>query len=303
MLALLFGIGLALLIEYLDDTVRTAEDVESFLHLPSVAVIPQVGKAKAKRLSLAAPKNGLVSQNGGPRQEIFLTDIEKHSPLAEAYRHLRTSILLSTAGRPPKTLLVTSSVPSEGKTTTAVNTAMSLAQTGAKVLIIDADMRRPRLQSIFNLNNDWGLSSLLSREVSEAEIASAVQHDAASGVDIISAGPLPPNPAELLGSEQMLRLVSMIKSNFNHVVIDSPPIAAFTDGVLIATMVDGVLLVVHSGKSSRKVVARARKLLQNTGARMIGVVLNKVEATGSNSYYYYNGYYQHYGSGDGRSPV
>jgi capsular exopolysaccharide synthesis family protein len=298
LLALAFGIGLALLIEYLDDTVRSTEDVESLLHLPSVALIPLIGKTKAKRLSLAAPRNGLVSRNGANRQEVLLTGIEKHSPLAEAYRHLRTSILLSTAGRPPRTLLITSSMPSEGKTTTAVNTAMSLAQTGAKVLIVDADMRRPRLQSIFNLNNDHGLSALLSREFSEAEVESAVHHDEESGLFIITAGPLPPNPAELLGSEQMLKLINTVTPNFTHVVIDSPPIAAFTDGVLIATMVDGVLLVVHSGKSSRKVVARARKLLHDVGARMIGVVLNKVEAAGSNSYYYYHGYYQNYEPGE-----
>jgi len=262
-----------------------------------VGVIPQIGKAKAKRLSLAAPKNGLVSQNGGSKQDVLLTEIEKHSPLAEAYRHLRTSILLSTAGRPPRTLVVTSSVPSEGKTTTAVNTAMSLAQTGVKVLIIDADMRRPRLQSIFNLNKDFGLSSLLSREVTPADVASATQHDPASGLFVITAGPLPPNPAELLGSEQMLKLITMITPNYAHVVIDSPPIAAFTDGVLIATMVDGVLLVVHSGRSSRKVVARARKLLLDVGARIIGVVLNRVESAGLNGYYYHQQYYQHYAPG------
>jgi len=295
--ALVLGVGLALLIEYLDDTVSSTEDVENFLRLPSVAVIPQIGRAKAKRLSLAAPKNGLVSQNGGSNQEILLTEIEKHSPLAEAYRHLRTSILLSTAGRPPRTLVVTSSVPSEGKTTTAVNTAMSLAQTGAKVLIIDADMRRPRLQSIFNLNKDIGLSSLLSREVTPADVASATQHDPASGLFVITAGPLPPNPAELLGSEQMLKLIAMITPNYAHVVIDSPPIAAFTDGVLIATMVDGVLLVVHSGKSSRKVVARARKLLLDVGARIIGVVLNRAELAGLNGYYYHQQYYSHYAPG------
>ena len=299
LLALVFGIGLALVIEYLDDTLRSTEDVESFLHLPSVAVIPQVGKTKAKRLSLAGSKNGLVPQNGGSRGEIFLADIEKHSPLAEAYRHLRTSILLSTAGRPPRTLLVTSSMPSEGKTTTAVNTAMSLAQTGARVLIIDADMRRPRLQAIFNLSNDRGLSALLSRDASGADVDSAIRHDESSGLFIITAGPLPPNPAELLGSEQMLKLINTVTPDFTHVVIDSPPIAAFTDGVLISTMVDGVLLVVHSGKSSRKVVGRARKLLHDVGARMIGVVLNKVEAAGSHSYYYYSGYYQNYGPADG----
>jgi len=105
---------------------------------------------------------------------------------------------------------------------------------------------------------------------------------------------VPPNPAELVGSDQMLRLIASVTPNFAHVIIDSPPIAAFTDGVLIASMVDGVLLVIHSGKSSRRVVARARKLLMDVGARIIGVALNKVEAAGSNSYYYYSGYYSHY---------
>src|SRR5439155_1978100 len=128
------------------------------LHLPSVALIPQAaGSAKSKRLMAITPKNGASRNGGGAGNEVLLSELDKRSPIAEAYRHLRTSILLSTAGRPPKTLLITSSVPSEGKTTTAVNTAISLVQTGAKVLIIDADMRRPRLHSIFNLSNANGL--------------------------------------------------------------------------------------------------------------------------------------------------
>jgi polysaccharide biosynthesis transport protein len=295
LLALGCGIGLAFFIEYLDDSVRSTQDIENFLHLPSVAVIPQVGTTKPKRLLGNSSKNGaLVSTNGNNvSQEVLLTDIDKRSAVAEAYRHLRTSILLSTAGRPPRTLLITSSVPSEGKTTTAVNTAISLAQTGARVLIIDADMRRPRLHSIFNLNHNQGLSSLLAREVDEDELSLAIQHDEKSGLFILPSGPVPPNPAELIGSDQMVKLISTVTSNFNHVVIDSPPVAAFTDGVLIASMVDGVLLVVHSGKSSRKVVARARKLLQDVGARIIGVVLNKAD-TSSHSEYYYNSYYSHY---------
>ena len=181
-----------------------------------------------------------------------MTGIEKHSPLAEAYRHLRTSILLSTAGRPPRTLLITSSMPSEGKTTTAVNTAISLAQTGAKVLIVDADMRRPRLHQIFNLKNDRGLSRCFHVRHPMTEVSSAIQHDEESGLFILTSGPVPPNPAELIGSEQMLRFINTVTPDFTHVVIDSPPIAVFTDGVLIATMVDGVLLVVHSGKSFAK---------------------------------------------------
>lgn len=295
LLALCCGIGLAFLIEYLDDSVRSVEDIENFLHLPSVALIPQVAAPKPKRrLAANGNKGALASINGNGSQEVLLRDVDSRSPLSEAYRQLRTSILLSTAGRAPRTLLITSSVPAEGKTTTAVNTAISLGQTGARVLIIDADMRRPRLHSIFNLNSDQGLSSLLSREASESEIMAAVQMDKDSGVFVLTAGPVPPNPAELLGSGQMLNLVTALTNNFTHVVIDSPPIAAFTDGVLIAAMVDAVLLVVHSGKSSRKVVARARKLLRDVGARIIGVVLNKVPAAGANSYYYYSGYYKQY---------
>jgi len=298
LLALGCGVGLAFFIEYLDDSVRSPEDVENFVRLPSIALIPLVGGAKPRRL-LPAKGNALSTANGtNGSGEVLLSEIDKRSPVAEAYRHLRTSILLSTAGRPPRTLLITSSVPSEGKTTTAVNTAISLAQTGVKVLVIDADMRRPRLHSIFNLKNDQGLSSLLSREATDKEVDSAIQYDELSGLRILTAGPVPPNPAELVGSEQMLKLMATLTPKFSHIIVDSPPIAAFTDGVLIAAMVEGVLLVIQSGKSSRKVVARARRLLQDVGARIIGVVLNKAAAAGSNSYYYYSGYYSHYYSAD-----
>jgi capsular exopolysaccharide synthesis family protein len=295
LLSLGCGVGLAFFIEYLDDSIRSSEDVEDILHLPSVAIIPNHGVEKRKRLRASAAKDGaLATSNGnGARKDLLLTEIDKRSPLAEAYRHLRTSILLSTAGRAPRTLLITSSVPSEGKTTTAVNSAISLSQTGAKVLIIDADMRRPRLHGIFNLSNSNGLSALLSREAVDSEISEAIQHDQESGLFVLTAGPLPPNPAELIGSEQMVKLLSTLTPKFTHVIVDSPPVAAFTDGVLIASMVDGVLLVVHSGKSSRKVVTRARKLLQDVGARIIGVVLNRAD-TGSHSDYYYNSYYSHY---------
>jgi capsular exopolysaccharide synthesis family protein len=302
LMALACGIGLAFLIEYLDDTVRSTEDVEGILHLPAVAMIPLGNNIKAKRLlAIGGKTNSPVPANGNGLRELLLSDLDKHSPVAEAYRHLRTSVLLSTAGRPPRTLLITSSVPSEGKTTTAVNTGISLAQTGSKVLVIDADMRRPRLHSIFNLKNDHGLSGLLSQEATESEIASAIQYEETSGLYVLTAGPVPPNPAELLGSNQMVRLISMVADKFTYVVFDSPPIAAFTDGVLIAAMVDAVLLVVHSGRSSRKVVARARKRLQDVGARIIGVVLNKVPSAGANSYQYYGGYYQHYSYEPGKS--
>ena len=174
-------------------------------------------------------------------------NVDAQSPLAEGVRHLRTSVLLSTAGRAPRSLLVTSSLPGEGKTTTAVNTAISLAQTGAGVVIIDADMRRPRLQSIFGIGASLGLSSILSNEVTPTEMLAMLSKDEATGLHVLTSGPIPPNPAELLGSEQMRRLLAALQATFTHVVVDSP-VSSFTDGVLIASMVDGVLLVVHGGK-------------------------------------------------------
>lgn len=288
-LAFGLGIGLALLLEYLDDTVHSTEEVERLLHLPALAVIPSaLGNGKRKLLS---GPGALQKRNGNPADNPeLLMNVDGRSPLAESYRHLRTSILLSTAGRAPRSLLVTSSLPGEGKTTTAVNTAVSLAQTGASVVIIDADMRRPRLRSIFSLSERAGLSSILSSEMSEAEVLAVVTPDPTTGLNLLTAGPIPPNPAELLGSEQMRRLLTILQSKFTHVVVDSPPINSFTDGVLIATMVDGVLLVVHGGKSSRHVVKRSRQLLHDVGAKIFGVVLNNVNLQ-SHDYYYYQRYY------------
>jgi succinoglycan biosynthesis transport protein ExoP len=289
-LSLGLGIGLALFLEYLDDSVRSTEEVERLLHLPALAVIPSVG-GSARRRVLAGPgalqKRGVLEANENPE---LLMNVDGRSPLAESYRHLRTSVLLSTAGRAPKSLLVTSSLPGEGKTTTAVNTAVSLAQTGAAVVIIDADMRRPRLQAIFDMRGQLGLSSILSSEVTEDEILAMVGKDQATGLNVLTAGPIPPNPAELLGSDQMRKLIHTLQSRFSHVVVDSPPVSSFTDGVLISTMVDGVLLVVHGGKSSRHVVKRSRQLLQDVGAKIFGVVLNNTPVQ-SHDYYYYQRYY------------
>jgi polysaccharide biosynthesis transport protein len=289
-LSLVLSVGLALLLEYLDDSVHSTEDVERFLNLPALAVIPIVGSAARRRLQ--ATPGALEKRNGrngyGPE---LLINIDGQSPLAESYRHLRTSVLLSTAGRAPKSLLITSSLPSEGKTTTAVNTAISLAQTGASVVIVDADMRRPRLRTIFGLSDRLGLSSVLSSEVSTAEMLAMVTKDDVTGLSVLTSGPIPPNPAELVGSEQMRRLISSLEAEFTHVVVDSPPISSFTDGVLISSMVDGVLLVVHGGKSSRNVVRRSRQTLQDVGAKIFGVVLNRVNLRSSDYYYYYKRYY------------
>ncbi len=286
-LSLGLGLGFALFLEYLDDTVHSTDEVERLLHLPALAVIP----AAAGRRRLLATPGALQVRNGNPGDNPeLLMNVDGRSPLAEAYRHLRTSVLLSTAGRAPKSLLITSSLPGEGKTTTAVNTAVSLAQTGASVVIIDADMRRPRLRSIFGLSERAGLSSALSSDLTEAEMLALVSKDETSGLHVLTSGPIPPNPAELLGSEQMRRLMATLQEEFTHVVVDSPPITSFTDGVLIASIVDGVLLVVHGGKSSRHVVKRARQLLNDVGAKIFGVVLNNVNLQ-SHDYSYYQRYY------------
>lgn len=294
-LSLGLGIGLALFLEYLDDTVHSTDEVERLLHLPALAVIPSANGIGRRRL-LIGPA-GSQNQNGHQANQELIMNVDSRSPLAESYRHLRTSLLLSTAGRAPRSLLVTSSLPGEGKTTTAVNTALSLTQTGASVILIDADLRRPRMRSIFGFSERPGLSSILSSDVSGEDTLAMISKDEVTGLHVLTSGPIPPNPAELLGSDQMRRLMTMLQAQFTHVVVDSPPINSFTDGVLIASMVDGVLLVVHGGKSSRHVVKRARQLLHDVGAKVFGVVLNNVHIQ-SNDYYYYQRYYasNHYGS-------
>lgn len=287
-LALAGGIGLAIFLEYMNDSVRSTEDVERWLRLPSIGVIPRIGGRTGKRLKSSALALQKRNGNGHGAPEL-LTNVESRSALAESYRHLRTSVLLSSAGRAPKTLLVTSSMPSEGKTTTAVNTALSLAQTGATVLVIDADMRRPRVHSIFGLDNHRGLSTILSNEMSEAEMLNLIVQDSESSLNLLPSGAIPPNPAELLGSEQMRRLISTLESTFDHIIIDSPPVGSFTDAVLASTIVDGVLLVVHSGKTSRSIARRTRQILQDVGAKVFGVVLNNVNLR-EHDYYYYQSY-------------
>ena len=291
-ISMLFGMGLALFLEYLDDTIRTTEEIESYLHLPALASIPAIDSLPRRRLLLVG--NGEPDEDARSNSELLINNDTKSS-LAEAYRQLRTSILLSTAGHAPKSLLITSSLPSEGKTTTATNTAISLAQTGAKVLLIDADMRRPRMHSVFNIENGVGLSTLLSSEISEVAALNAIKYEPATKLHLLTSGPIPPNPAELIGSEQMADLLKIFQNNFNHVVVDSPPIASFTDGVLIASMVDGVILVVNSGRISRQVVRRTRQLLLDLGAKIFGVVLNNVNVKTQDRYYqsyYHNDYYR-----------
>lgn len=288
LISIVFGICLAIFLEYLDNTVRSTNDVERMLGLPALATIPNVGGFAQRRF---IPRfGGKAIKEGALERPELLINNEARATIAEAYKQLRTSILLSTAGRAPRTLLVTSARPGEGKTTTAVNTAVSLAQTGARVLLIDADLRRPMVNKIFNMSNVAGLSTALAREVYEEDILALIEFQTESGLHLLSSGPIPPNPAELLGSSQMKQMLQMLAQRFDHIVIDSPPITNVTDGVWLASLVDGVILVVHGGQSTREFVRRTRQILRGVGARIFGVVLNNVKQHDDD--YYYRDYYK-----------
>ena len=292
MLAFGVGIGLAFLLDYLDDTLKSVEDVDRHLHLPTLAIIP--APREPRRL---LGRNAPEPEPGATTALALVTDVR--SPIAEAYRHLRTSLLLSSAGQPPKTVLVTSSQPSEGKTTTAVNIATMLAQTGADVLVLDCDLRRPRIHTHFGLPNTKGVTNYLSGESTVSELVQT--YDRLPNLKVISSGPVPPNAAELLGSDEMRKLLYVLAENFTHIVIDSPPAISFTDASILSTMVDGVMLVVHGGRSSRSVVRRAKQQLQDVGAHIFGIVLNNVKMVGTD-YYYYSGYYSGYYSDEDGAP-
>jgi polysaccharide biosynthesis transport protein len=226
--------------------------------------------------------------------------IDNRSSAAEAYRVVRTSMLLSTAGNPPKTVLITSSQPGEGKTTTVVNTAISLAQLGASVLIIDCDLRKPSAHKVFGVDHSKGLSTYLSRDIDIDGLIIKLQ---ISNLSLLPCGPIPPNPAELISSERMRNLLRTLSERYDHVLIDSPPLIHVTDPVILSSLVDGVILVVHGGKSTRAVTQRARQELASVGAKVFGVVLNNVDLKrdGYDDYYYhrYHSGYEQQQNGSG----
>ncbi|MCU1288865.1 MAG: Capsular exopolysaccharide family protein, partial [Acidobacteria bacterium] len=277
LMSLAAGIGLAFLMDYLDDSVRTSDDIGRHLGLPTLALIPDHAASEKRQAALVQTKNG-----NGSMALITLED--RRSPVAEAYRHLRTSLLFSSAGKPPQTILVTSAQPSEGKTTTAINTAITLAQSDADVVIIDCDLRRPRLHSHFSMDNTHGLTNYLSGERNTENLVKP--YKGLPRLKVITSGPIPPNPAELLSSNEMKNLLQFLKGNYKHVIIDSPPAISFTDAAILATLVDGVVLVAMAGKSSIHLMRRFKQRLGTLGTRIYGVVLNGIKSNSTDYDYY-----------------
>ena len=283
LISLAAGIGLAFLLDYLDDSVKTSDDIGRYLGLPTLASIPYSSSNERRKLSL------LPGKSGDGEDTLALAVIEDNrSVIAEAYRHLRTSLLLSSAGKPPQTILITSTQPSEGKTTTAINTAVTLARAGVEVAIIDCDLRRPRLHKHFGLSNASGLTSYLSGDKNPGSLLQACE--GLPNLKVITSGPIPPNPAELLSSNEMKNLLQYLKGDFKHVIIDSPPSVFFTDAAILSMIVDGVVVVALAGKSSIHLTRKFKQRLGSIGARIYGVVLNGIKS-GSVEYSYYGYHY------------
>jgi polysaccharide biosynthesis transport protein len=295
LVGLVGGIGLAILREYMDNTVKTPDDVETLARLPSLAVVPAFDDNNGdgrRRKTL-----GEAIGNGHARHVELVAQHLPKSQMSEAFRALRTALLLSQAGRPPQVILVTSALPREGKTTAAANLAVTLAQLGDRTLLIDADLRKPGVGRLLNMNGGKyaGLSSYLAG-VSSLELVT-VQHPAIPNLSAIPTGPLPPNPADLLSSHKLADALAELRTKFKFIVIDTPPVMAATDAVILSVQADGVLLVVRSGETPKEAFTRTRDLLVSVKCRLLGVVLNAVNSSAPDYYYSYRYYPYAYGYG------
>jgi exopolysaccharide transport family protein len=294
-LGLFFGIGMAFVLEHLDRSVRSTDQVET-LGLSVLAVVPFQNSDRAFPMRRLKFLGGGQDKSNDDAAIGLVAVTRPKSQLAECYRALRTSILLSAAGGPPQIILVTSAFPQEGKTTTSVNSAVVLAQRGGRVLLVDADMRRPSIHGLFDIRSSPGLSNLLAGNAEMDEVA--VASSSVPNLFILPSGAIPPHPAELLGSPRMLEMLEIWRRQYDHVVIDTPPSLTVTDGVLLSSMADGVILVTRAGVTNFTALRRMRDMLQQVNARVVGVVLNAADATTTRddgySYYgdKYGGYYE-----------
>jgi succinoglycan biosynthesis transport protein ExoP len=279
-LGLASGIGLAFLLEGLDNTVRTTEQAQVISGLASLGMIPLGSKsaregANPKRLVIATSKEAVE----------LVTQVRPQSQMAESYRALRTSLLLSGLGAPPKVVMVTSALPQEGKTTTSINTAVVLAQKGVRVLLIDADMRRPSIHKTLGMGPHSGLSNVLTGSIPlEQAITSTT---VLPNLFVLPAGTPPPNPAELLASSNMRDVLSTLREQYDHIVIDTPPSLSVTDAVVLSPRADAVLLVIRSGQTTKQALRRSRDVLMQVNAKIVGVLLNAVDLSSPDYYYYY----------------
>jgi succinoglycan biosynthesis transport protein ExoP len=288
LVGLVGGVGLALLREYMDNTVKTPDDVETLVRLPALAVVP------AFKGSSTLPKRsglfGARSPNGHEKRIELVAQHLPKSQMSEAFRALRTALLLSQADRPPQVILVTSALPREGKTTSAANLAVTLAQLGDKTILVDADLRKPGVGRLLNLGTDKyaGLSSYLAG-VSTLDLVT-VPHPLIPNLAAIPTGPLPPNPADLLSSHKLSEAIAELRKKYKFIVIDSPPVMAATDAVILSVQADGVLLVLRSGETPKEAFSRTCDLLTSVKCHLLGVVLNAVDS-GAPDYYYSYRYY------------
>jgi capsular exopolysaccharide synthesis family protein len=301
LLGLGLGIGLALLLENFDTTVRSIEELSTICELPALGTIP----LQATNEASFSKRVKTISAGAEETDSLALVTYERpKSEAAEAYRALRTSILLSSFGGPPKVILVTSALPKEGKTTVSANSALVLAQRGSRVLLIDADLRRPTIAKLFGLTSHGGLSTLISGSSKVEDVVRT--SPVIPNLWILPAGPVPPQPAELLGSTVMKDHMAHWRTDFDHIIIDTPPCLSVTDAVLLSPEADRVILVARSGQTTKPALRRACDLLLQVNARVMGIVLNALNLRSGEGYYYYTGryannYYQEESPEDKRS--
>lgn len=220
------------------------------------------------------------------RGRTLITHYDNHSPISEQYRTIRTNISFSTVDQEIKTLLITSTMPSEGKTTTAANLAVVMAQQGKRTLLIDGDVRKPTLHFTFHVRNTCGLTTVLGNY---AEVGEAIRHTEVVNLDLLSSGPTPPNPSELLGSNAMRELLNKVSGFYDIIIIDSPPILVVTDAQVLANQVDGSILVIGYGKTNREAALKAQGQLKKANGKLLGAILNRKSIKDQNTdYYYYN---------------
>jgi capsular exopolysaccharide synthesis family protein len=281
-LGLASGVGLAFLLEGLDNTVRTTEQAQLISGLASLGMIPLGSKSaregpNSRRLVIASSKEAVE----------LVAKVRPQSQMAESYRALRTSLLLSNLGAPPKVIMVTSALPQEGKTTTSINCAVVLAQKkDTRVLLIDADLRRPSIHKKLGMDPGNGLSKLLTDSATHLDDV-ITPTTILSNLFVLPAGKTPPNPAELLASSNMRDLLADLREKFDHIVIDTPPSLSVTDAVVLSPRADAVLLVIRSGQTTKQALRRSRDILTQVNAKVVGVLLNAVDLRSPDYYYYY----------------